>query len=98
MPKPQRAKSGDEDQALQLNVFKSACDVVDYEILTTQAIDRVEKEEIDTAQIGYQGVQLDYQGIHQEELPAQVNPGTSLIRLAEMWRFRNVCSPAAVGG
>jgi hypothetical protein len=76
MPKPQRAKSGDEDQALQLNVFKSACDVVDYEILTTQAIDRVEKEEIDTAQIGYQGVHLDYQGIHQEELPAQVDPST----------------------
>jgi hypothetical protein len=60
MPKPQRTKSGGEDQALQQIVFKSACDVVDHEILTTQAIDRVEKEEIDTAQIGDQGVHLEH--------------------------------------
>jgi hypothetical protein len=89
MPKPQRAKSGDEDQALQLKVFKSACDVVDYEVLTTQAIDRVEKEEIDTAQIGYQGV-------HHEELPAlfQVDPSTSLKKEGTRRRHRQLMQSA----
>jgi hypothetical protein len=52
-PKPQRPKGGDEDQALQLKIFKSARDAVEYGILTTPAIDCVENGEIDGAQNRY---------------------------------------------
>jgi hypothetical protein len=52
-PKPQRPKSGDEDQALQLKIFKSARDAVEYGVLTTPAIDCVENGEIDGAQVRY---------------------------------------------